>query len=165
MKIGDKVVPTSAYGVLASGGERYAHAYVTNIAPFQLISEDGDMRWTVTVKKEDFKVAPDNIGEYIPKPAVERLQRDGVELAPSLRYSYHRFGYLKQLETLEELLKKPIVKTFSDGAFLDPEVQFGFKVYMLERTRVEQILDKTLKPVLHTIKQQLHVLDEHTQAF
>lgn len=165
MKIGDKVVPTSAYGVLASGCGRYTHAYVTNIAPFQLISEDGDMRWTTTVKKEDFVVAPDNIGEYIPKPAIERLQRDGVELAASLRYSYHRFGYLKQLENLEELLKKPIVKTFSNGAFLDPEVQFGFKIYMLERTRVEQIVDKTLTPMLHTIKQQLRALDEQARDF
>lgn len=42
-------------GFLHSGCERYCSATVLSLQPFVLVSYLGDMRWSATVKVEDFK--------------------------------------------------------------------------------------------------------------
>ena len=56
MKVSDVVVPISSEFQLASGCSRYSHAIVVSENPFVLASEHGDMRWSATVKKEQFRV-------------------------------------------------------------------------------------------------------------
>lgn len=56
MKIGDLVASIDIYRPLRSGCEMYHQAVVASMDPFVLVSEDGDMRWSVTVKPESFTV-------------------------------------------------------------------------------------------------------------
>lgn len=57
MKVGDIVVPTKESGFhLHSGCESYSMAIVISITPFILTSEDADMKWSATIKKEYFTV-------------------------------------------------------------------------------------------------------------
>jgi hypothetical protein len=56
MKVGDLVnYADPDVGVLACGHGRYFSAVVVSLNPFRLISEEGDMMWTATVKIEDFE--------------------------------------------------------------------------------------------------------------
>jgi len=57
MEIGDIVKPTkeSKY-VLRSGCSIYGNAIVISVDPFILVSGETDMRWSATVKKENFYV-------------------------------------------------------------------------------------------------------------
>lgn len=59
MKIGDIVSPRAGH-VLRCGSGSYHSAVVATLQPFGLISMDGDMRWTTTVKKEHVAVDADS---------------------------------------------------------------------------------------------------------
>lgn len=55
MRIGDVVVPSpNSNYVLACGCGWYTHAIVASMDPFVLVSEQGDMRWSATIKPEYF---------------------------------------------------------------------------------------------------------------
>lgn len=59
MNVGDLVRPTKESGFhLRSGAEYYKRAIVSSLEPFVLISEQKDMKWSATVKKEDFELVP-----------------------------------------------------------------------------------------------------------
>lgn len=79
-KVGNKVEPINYEHTLASGCERYPHAYVVNVSPFQLISERGDMYWSCTVKPEGFRIISESI--EMPKAVTERMALQGL-LIPS----------------------------------------------------------------------------------
>ena len=55
MKVKDVVVPINNT-VLRSGCSFYDKAVVASVEPFVLISEEGDMKWSATVEKENFEV-------------------------------------------------------------------------------------------------------------
>jgi hypothetical protein len=56
--VGDFVLPHVNSGhQLRSGCEAYEDAVVVSIDPFVLVSEEGDMRWEGTVKREDFELS------------------------------------------------------------------------------------------------------------
>lgn len=55
MKIKDVVIPINNT-VLRSGCSSYDKAVVASVEPFVLISEEGDMKWSVTVEKKNFEV-------------------------------------------------------------------------------------------------------------
>lgn len=55
-KLYDIVEPVSYDYQLASGGGRYDCAIVMCMEPFTLVSMEGDMLWSCTVKAENFKV-------------------------------------------------------------------------------------------------------------
>lgn len=80
-KVGNKVEPINYEHTLASGCERYPHAYVVNVSPFQLISERGDMFWSVSAKPEGFRIISESI--VMPKAVTDRMIIEGL-LNPSI---------------------------------------------------------------------------------
>ena len=52
--VGDLVRPISEECLLASGCSRYDFAVVVSVNPFVLVSEKSDMKWSSTVKPENF---------------------------------------------------------------------------------------------------------------
>ena len=57
MKIGSIIKPTEESGFqLRSGAGYYNKAVVISIDPFIITSEDADMKWEATIKKEYFEV-------------------------------------------------------------------------------------------------------------
>jgi hypothetical protein len=75
MKVRDIVTPIDG-GVLRSGASSYDHAIVATLDPFTLISEEGDMEWSLTVEQKDFishGTAPKNIWVKV----LDRMKRDG----------------------------------------------------------------------------------------
>ena len=75
-RIGDKVEPVDYRYILASGCERYTHAFVVNLDPFQLISEEGDMYWCCTVEANGYKTI--QTGEPLPESVKRRMVREGL---------------------------------------------------------------------------------------
>ncbi|WP_372544895.1 hypothetical protein [Acinetobacter pittii] len=73
-KVGDKVEPIDPMYTLASGCERYPHAYVVSVNPFRLMSERGDMYWSATVKPENFKLIASN--GVLPEGVLKRMKRE-----------------------------------------------------------------------------------------
>lgn len=56
VRVGDLVVPVDDDKYqLASGCSRYNHAVVVSIEPFVLVSPKADMKWSCTVRLEQFK--------------------------------------------------------------------------------------------------------------
>lgn len=57
LEIGSIVKPTKeSKFILRSGSGQYDSAIVVSIDPFVLVSEETDMRWSATIKKEYFEV-------------------------------------------------------------------------------------------------------------
>lgn len=56
LKVGDIVRPMEGFH-LRSGGQAYGGAIVVSVTPFVLVSEHADMKWSATVKIENFKQA------------------------------------------------------------------------------------------------------------
>ena len=77
-KIGDFVEPIDYRYTLASGCERYQYACVVNLSPFQLISQEGDMYWCVTVEARHFKIYKSN-SIMLPK-VLNRMRREGLSI-------------------------------------------------------------------------------------
>lgn len=75
-RVGNKVEPINYEHTLASGCERYPHAYVVNVSPFQLISECGDMFWSVSAKPEGFRIISESI--LMPKAVTDRMVVQGL---------------------------------------------------------------------------------------
>lgn len=73
-KVGDKVEPIDPMYTLASGCERYPHAYVVSVNPFRLMSERGDMYWSATVMPENFKLIASN--GVLPEGVLNRMKRE-----------------------------------------------------------------------------------------
>lgn len=73
MKLYDCVCQTSL-GNFGSGGESYPYAYVSNLKPFQLVSEKGDMLWNF-FSPSDVSVIKTNITE-LPIGAHNRIYPD-----------------------------------------------------------------------------------------
>jgi predicted lipase len=64
MKVGDVVVPARGQGTMfACGCGTYQCAIVANVDPFALVSVEGDMLWTKTIRPHDVvslcQAAPD----------------------------------------------------------------------------------------------------------
>ena len=76
MKVGD-IVQRKDNGMLRSGCEAYPRAVVASTSPFCLISEESDMRWSATVKRDDFKVVG-LADEETFKRVATRWQRDRI---------------------------------------------------------------------------------------
>lgn len=82
MIVGDVVIPQDGFA-LRSGCMVYSHAIIASVQPFVLVSEDGDMRWSATIKAADFKV----IGSAKEEAMIcvwERLYRDrknGIDIS------------------------------------------------------------------------------------
>ncbi len=87
MKVGDIMVPVSQRCPLVSGCEWYSHAICVSVEPFVMVSQEGDMMWTVQ-KPENFesrgpgsddecKLAFDRFhkrGRWAPPPASNELR-------------------------------------------------------------------------------------------
>lgn len=56
MKIGDIVEPIPGRQVLRSGCSTYGSAIVISVEPFILTSWGSDMKWSATVKPDEFRV-------------------------------------------------------------------------------------------------------------
>lgn len=61
-------------GPLHCGSGAYPHAVVVSLYPFRLISEEGDMLWSATVVKEEFKKVGDASREALLN-CIDRLSR------------------------------------------------------------------------------------------
>lgn len=73
MKVGDVVIPNPhSNTVLASGCGRYSCAICVSVEPFILVSIHTDMKWSCTVKEEDF-VALCQAHPNIVEKCMERL--------------------------------------------------------------------------------------------
>ncbi|WP_336933218.1 hypothetical protein [Acinetobacter bereziniae] len=75
-KIGDLVEPRDYRYILASGACRYPFAFVVNINPFQLMSEEGDMYWRCTVEPEGYRVVDSS--HTLPEKVIKRMIREGL---------------------------------------------------------------------------------------
>lgn len=53
MKVGDVVIPIGG-NILRSGCSQYPCAIVADIEPFTLVSVEGDMLWSASVRPEEF---------------------------------------------------------------------------------------------------------------
>lgn len=72
MQIGD-IISRKDGNNLRSGCFMYASAVVISLDPFAITSEDGDMLWWTTIKKEDFKVVG-KVNESLLKIVMKRLE-------------------------------------------------------------------------------------------
>lgn len=75
LNVGDIVKPTLKFYALRSGGSAYDDAVVASVKPFVLISREGDMKWTATVKPWNFVVTGRADAETMEK-VTDRLNRD-----------------------------------------------------------------------------------------
>ena len=57
MEIGNIIKPKKESGFfLRSGAESYDKAVVISLEPFIITSEESDMKWQATIKKDEFEV-------------------------------------------------------------------------------------------------------------
>ena len=77
MNIRDIVTPINGE-ILRSGSSGYDCAVVASLNPFILISEEGDMMWTATVKKENF-VSHGQAPKPIWKNVKNRMKRENLK--------------------------------------------------------------------------------------
>jgi hypothetical protein len=75
MATGDLVEYRTGKGTLAAGCGTYPRAVVVSTDPFILCSEEGDMVWSSTVKRENFKVTGE-AGRKALINVIDRLHRD-----------------------------------------------------------------------------------------
>jgi hypothetical protein len=71
MKIGS-IVKRKDGRELRSGSSAYGAAIVVSLEPFILVSEHADMRWSATVKKEEFEAISEASPELL-QTAMNRL--------------------------------------------------------------------------------------------
>ncbi len=76
MKVKDIVVPINGH-VLRSGSSSYDCAVVASLDPFVLISEEGDMKWSATVEKENF-VSQGVATRKVWRNVRKRIKRTGI---------------------------------------------------------------------------------------
>lgn len=72
MRVGDFVEPKHPH-VLRSGCSQYSRAVVVSIDPFVLVSEHADMKWSSTVKKENFIQTGDSMEDGPLEQCLDRL--------------------------------------------------------------------------------------------
>lgn len=90
MKVGDTVAYKEGRGILRSGCSQYDKAIVKSIEPFELVSKEGDMHWTATVKPEDFYVVLDETAE------IERRKNlSDEELSKEAEAGMEKMGFTK----------------------------------------------------------------------
>lgn len=77
MAVGDYVAYKKGRGILHCGCGTYERAVVVSVSPFVLISEWGDMRWSSTVKADDFEKVGDADRKAL-VAVVERLRREFI---------------------------------------------------------------------------------------
>lgn len=72
MKVGD-IVEAAPGRVLRCGSGWYPNAVIVSMDPFTLVSEEGDMMWSVTFDKEDVVPSQDR---YDTSKAFARYKRE-----------------------------------------------------------------------------------------
>lgn len=82
MKVGSMVCAINPRHTLHCGSGAYTHAIVTSMEPFILVSEGCDMRWSATVKPEDFYHVT-TAEPHILKACMERMYVDFPAMRPN----------------------------------------------------------------------------------
>jgi len=68
IEVGDIVKPTKESGyTLRCGSGMYGAAVVISVAPFILVSEETDMRWSATVQIGDFEIVGKTTKKHLKK--------------------------------------------------------------------------------------------------
>lgn len=75
MRIGDVVIPMPGGHPLVCGSGRYTHAICCSVDPFILVSEEADMRWSVTIEPHYFVALCQAHPEIVAR-CLKRLERD-----------------------------------------------------------------------------------------